>query len=129
MAGYTSLEQLLQPERRAHKYGAKKQLVDGILFPSKAEARRYLELKLLMQAGEIDELILQPQFVLAPGVVLHGKKKPALRFTADFSYLDKKTGLRVVEDVKGGRATATEAYRMRIHLLKHVHGIEVTEVK
>ncbi len=114
---------------KASKYGAEPTVVDGIAFPSKLEARRFAELKLLLRAGEIRDLVLQPRFVLAPGVVLGGRKKPPLRYTADFSYVDVKTGATVVEDTKGGKATATEAYRMRIHLLKHVHGIEVVEVK
>jgi len=112
----------------AHKYFAKKSVVDGIVFPSKAEARRYGELKLLERAGEIENLRLQPRFELMAGVVLRGRKKPPLRFTADFSYNLRGSGELVVEDVKGGRATTTDAYRMRIHMMKHVHDIDVTEV-
>ena len=44
------------------KYGAIRTTVDGVTFASKAEARRYAELKLLEQAGEIKGLELQPKF-------------------------------------------------------------------
>lgn len=39
-----------------HKYHAKPTTVDGIRFASKAEARRYSELRLLEKAGEIKNL-------------------------------------------------------------------------
>lgn len=128
MAGKTGLQLLMAAEKK-HKYFAKKTVVDGINFPSKAEARRYTELKLLERAGKIEGLKLQPKFELMPGVVLGGRKKPPLRFTADFSYCNSGSGVLIVEDVKGGRATATSAYRMRLHMMKHVHDIEVTEVQ
>ncbi|MDD3747626.1 MAG: DUF1064 domain-containing protein, partial [Anaerostipes sp.] len=45
---------------RYSKYGARKTVIDGITFDSKREAKRYQELKLLEQAGEISYLELQP---------------------------------------------------------------------
>ena len=50
----------------ASKYKAQKTEVDGILFDSKKEAKRYAELKFLEKAGEISNLVLQPLFVLIP---------------------------------------------------------------
>jgi hypothetical protein len=47
-----------------HKYRAISETVDGHKFPSKAEARRYRELKLLQAAGKIRGLELQPVFKL-----------------------------------------------------------------
>ena len=109
------------------KYGAKKTQVDGITFASKAEARRYGELKLLERAGEISDLRLQPGFELAPSVKFTGAARatPALRYRADFSYLDA-SGRRIIEDVKG---MPTTAYRMRRHLMLALLGVEVKEVK
>jgi hypothetical protein len=40
------------------KYGNRKTEIDGYLFDSQAEARRYKELKLMQAAGEIDTLEL-----------------------------------------------------------------------
>ena len=80
---------------RRSKYGARKTLVDGYLFDSGMEARRYLDLKLLRMAGEIDLLTLQPVFPLIVDGVAIGK------YVADFSYVLTKNGELVIEDVKG----------------------------
>ena len=72
------------------KYRNIKQEVDGHAFDSKAEARRYSELKLMKQAGEIKGFDLQPSFPL-------GKK---IRYRPDFIVCGKD-GTVWVEDVKG----------------------------
>ena len=46
------------------KYKAKKTIIDGITFDSKSEAKRYEELKLLQRGGAIQNLSLQPRFML-----------------------------------------------------------------
>ena len=51
--------------RRRSKYGvapAQERTLDGIRFDSKREMQRYSELKLLLRAGVIRELELQPEF-------------------------------------------------------------------
>src|SRR5271157_4200451 len=75
--------------QKRQKYGNKKVEVDGILFDSTKETKRYQELKLLELAGKISSLTLQKTFELAPAVYLHGRKKPALRYVADFVYCKK----------------------------------------
>jgi len=45
-----------------------------------------------------------------------------LRYFADFMYSDIKTGKIVVEDVKG---VITPLFRVKQHLMKSVHGIDV----
>ena len=50
--------------RRPSKYRAIAAEVDGVRFHSKAEAKRYGELKLLLRAGSIRNLELQPEFRL-----------------------------------------------------------------
>jgi len=109
---------------RRSKFGAVKTVVDGITFDSKAEARYYGQLRLLERAGEISNLRLQVPFVLAPAVVLGGRKRPALRYLADFTY--ETSAGTVVADVKGA---ITDSYRIKRHLMKAVHGIEVQEVR
>lgn len=114
-------------ETRA-KYGNRKVEIDGLRFDSGAEARRYRELVLLQDAGQIACLEQHPRFDLAPSVVLDGRKHPPLRYTADFRYIDLgRFSQDVVEDVKSA-ASRTTAYKMRRHLMKAVHGIEVREV-
>lgn len=55
--------------RKAPKYRAKPTVVDGFRFASQAEARRYKELLLLGQAGQVRNLELQPRFDLHVGGV------------------------------------------------------------
>ena len=85
-----------------NKYRNIKTEIDGINFASKAEAKRYGELKLLEKAGEIRNLGLQPEFLLQEQFVSSdGKKVRAITYRADFEYIDAKTGEHIVEDVKG----------------------------
>lgn len=104
------------------KYGNKKIEVDGVTFDSKAEARRYGQLKLMQRAGVIEHLSLQVAFELAPSVVIKGRKRPPLKYIADFVYVEN--GQTVVEDTKG---FLTDVYRIKRHLMRAVHGIEIKE--
>lgn len=108
------------------KYGAIKTQVDGIVFASRKEANRYIELKMLQDAGHISKLELQPVFKLAPAVRLPGAKRttPALRYVADFRYLDS-SGRTVVEDAKG---VVTSVYKIKRHLMATLHNIFVAEI-
>lgn len=99
---------------RKNKYGAKKTTVDGHTFDSKAEAKRYQELKLMLRAGVIEDLELQPKFEIIP----KQKDERKASYIADFKYYDKEKGTEVVEDVKGGRATQTQAYVLKRKLFK-----------
>jgi len=101
-----------------NKHGARKTWVDGILFDSQGEARRYGELRLLEMAGEISQLSLQPPFVLQEGFrdTWSGKKEQAVEYTADFRYFENDHW--VVEDFKGH---STEAFRVRWRLVKRKH--------
>ena len=49
------------------KYFSRKVTIDGITFASKLEGTRYTQLKLLQQAGEIEDLKLQPEFQIFKG--------------------------------------------------------------
>jgi len=74
-----------------NKYRNIKTVVDGITFASKAEARRYGQLKLLERAGHITGLQLQVPFRLYAGI----------KYIADFVYCDCATERMTAEDVKG----------------------------
>lgn len=109
------------------KYGNQRVTdAEGAKFDSKAEHRHWLHLQMLLKAGKIMKLERQVAFELAPAVVLQGRKKRALRYVADFVYVDAETGERVVEDVKGA---VTDVWRMKKHLMMSVHGIEVREIR
>jgi len=110
------------------KFGAVATIVDGIRFASKAEARRYLELRMLEKAGKIAELELQPAFILVPPYTrADGTKCRGTRYVADFRYLDMETLRLVVEDVKGVK---TAVYQLKkTHLEWKVPGLQIIEVK
>lgn len=133
------------------KYHAQPVERDGIRFASRAEARRYEDLRVMQMAGEIQKLVCHPRFALyAPTLredaepinqehpwkwlqLCRGEYGPncvARRigyYTADFAY-ETKDGVPVVEDVKGGNATRTEAYRLRKRIVEAIYGIEIREV-
>lgn len=111
---------------RRSKYGAKKTVVDGIRFDSKAEARRWCELVVMQKAGEISNLTRQVPFELAPKVKYTdaARATPALRIVVDFVYRDR-SGQIVYEDCKG---VVTEGARIKRHLMM-AQGKEVRFVK
>ncbi|MEX3961048.1 DUF1064 domain-containing protein [Paraburkholderia sp. EG286B] len=111
---------------RASKYGNAKIEHNGIKFDSKREWKRYLELVAMQERGEISELERQVVFVLAGPVVIAGRKRPALRYIADFVYERAGEERQIVEDVKGH---VTAEYRIKRHLMKHVHGIDIVEIR
>lgn len=102
------------------KYRNVKTEVDGITFASKAEAKRYSELKLLERAGKIKELHLQPRYPLT----VEGEK--ICTYVGDFLYRDPLTGNYVLEDVKGVR---TAAYNIKRKLVKAIYKIDIVEVR
>jgi hypothetical protein len=119
---------LKRPILKGAKYRNQPTIVEGHRFDSKKEARRYQELRYLEQKGVIENLSLQVAFVLAPSVRFEDepRAKPALKYVADFVY--SEGGRRIVEDVKSGATAKAAAYRIKRHLMKAVHGIEVKEV-
>lgn len=102
--------------------------LDGFTFDSQKEARRYTELKLLVRVGEISGLELQKSFALAESVKFNNepRAKPAIRYVADFTYIEN--GVMIVEDVKSKATKSLPVYRIKKHLMKSVHGIEIQEI-
>lgn len=107
--------------RRPSKYNAIKTDVDGVTFDSKAEARRYAELKLMQQGGLIQGLVLQPRFPL-----LVNDQKVGI-YVADFQYWDLEEQTSVVEDVKSP-ATKTAIYRLKKKIVHAIYGFDIQEV-
>ena len=81
-----------------NKYKNKKTQVDMYVFDSIAESRRYKELALLEKAGEIENLQLQPKFLLQESFKKNGKTYRKIEYIADFMYEEK--GKVIIEDVK-----------------------------
>lgn len=108
------------------KYRAVPVVVDGIRFASKAESRRYGELKLLEKAGEIRQLRLQVPLGLHASAS-GGSPLPIGQYVADFMYEERQGQdwcLRI-EDVKGVR---TPLYRWKKKHVEAQYGITIREV-
>ena len=117
------------------KYHNRKVRRDGLTFDSKKEHKRYNELLLLEQAGEIKNLRRQVKFLLIPtqrepkiigprGGVKKGKLlERECAYIADFVYTEN--GKIVVEDTKGLR---TKDYIIKRKLMLYVHNIRIREV-
>ena len=100
----------------------------GIRFDGRKEARRYDELMVMLRAGIISDLRLQPQFTLQESYVTEtGERIRAIRYTADFSYIREVSGEKIVEDVKSG-PTRTKEYLRNRKFMRSMYGIDVREV-
>ena len=96
-------------------------------FDSRREQRRYQELLLMQRAGKIAGLVRQPRFELIPAQRDKSGKviERAVKYVADYCYVDLDTGAAVVEDAKGFR---TKDYIIKRKLMLWVHGIRIREV-
>lgn len=109
------------------KYSAVATVIDGVRFASKAEARRYVDLKVLERIGEVKDLELQPKFPLhVPVKGRAGVFQKVCTYIADFRYRLGPNGLLVVEDVKGMKTTM---YRLKKKMVEAEYGISITEVR
>lgn len=120
-----------------NKYHAVRTVSGRLKFDSAKEARRCQELMLLLCAGKIRRLKVQPEYTLQEAYTdpETGERIRAIRYRADFSY-ERQAGpdvsgdlywLPVVEDVKSP-ATKTQLYRNKAKLLRERFGITVREV-
>lgn len=103
-----------------NKYRNKRTEIDGIAFPSKKEARRYAELKILLKAKKILHLELQPEYEF-PIKYDSGRH---IKYRADFRYIDCESAKVIIEDVKGMK---TPVYKIKKAMMRYFHGIEVNE--
>ena len=97
-----------------HKFNAVRSECDGFKFASKKERKRYLELKMLRQAGEVLFFQMQTPWHL-PGNV-----KYLLDFQVYWS-----NGEMSFEDVKGIR---TPMYILKKKQVEQLYPITITEI-
>lgn len=97
-----------------NKYRNQPTIVDGIRFASKKEAKRYNELKLLKQSGDVIDFELQKSYKLA------GR----YRYVCDF-LVKWKNGKEDVEDVKGFK---TPVYKLKKAWMKDKYNIDIVEI-
>lgn len=98
------------------KYNNIRTEYNGVVFDSRKEANRAWELDQMKKAGIIKGYLWQVPFKLPGGIV----------YKADF-VVEYPDGHEEIEDVKGGEATKTAAYRMKKKLMESI-GFEVKEV-
>lgn len=99
------------PKKR--KYNNVPTKVGEKAFPSKKEAGRYTELKLLEEAGVISGLMVQVPF-----------KLEGCKYYADFVYYNRETKEWIVEDTKGYR---TETYKRKKKQMFERYSITIKE--
>lgn len=103
--------------QKPSKYRNVKVSLDGYLFDSKKEARRYQDLLLLQKAGEIQSLEPKPE---AYEFSYQGVK--ICKYLPDFRYIE--AGKLIVEDVKGKK---TRVYSIKKKLMLAFYNIKVRE--
>lgn len=98
------------------KYGNQKIMIDGHTFDSKAEAKRYQELKLMKVSGTILWFNLQPSFLLSGNI----------RYRPDFIVCGSDLTIWV-EDVKG---METEGFKIKKKLWEEAYpGFELKLIR
>ena len=120
-------------KRSRLKYGNQKQTIrdprsgEEITFDSKKEMEYYLLLVDKEKRGFIRDLQRQVKLTILEAFRdSTGREHRAINYFADFSYKDLAGGIHYV-DVKGGKATRTEVYKIKMKLLAH-KGIIIEEV-
>ncbi|MCI8443659.1 MAG: DUF1064 domain-containing protein [Clostridia bacterium] len=96
------------------KYRANKVSIDGHTFDSQKEADYYCELKIKLQAKEINGFCLQPTFILAP----------SLKYKADFIVFHRDNSTEVI-DVKGFK---TKEYIAKKKVFEDKFNLKITEI-
>jgi hypothetical protein len=97
-----------------HKFKAKPTETDGIKFSSKKEAKRYNNLKMLKNIGEVLFFLRQVPFHLPGGV----------KYVCDF-LIFWTNGEVTIEDVKGFK---TESYKAKKKMVETLYPVEILEV-
>jgi hypothetical protein len=115
---------MMRRQMKISKYKAKKRELDGEVFDSQKEMRRWLKLKEMEAAGEIKNLTRQVEFTLVPSQRDEDGKviERAVKYRADFMYVED--GRTIVEDCKGYK---TDTYIIKRKLMLYIHGVRIKE--
>ena len=102
--------------KKPNKFHAQKTVVDGVVYDSKKEGKRAVELEYLQKVGKIKNLERQKRFILQEGFVSNqGQKIRPISYLADYYY--EENGQQIVEDVKSP-ATRTQVYMLKKKLFQ-----------
>lgn len=106
--------------------------LEFITFDSQAEAGRFGELRLLLNAGKIKDLELQPKFELLT-INADNIKMKVGEYWGDFRYVDiERDNMLIVEDVKGGDARShieTDLFAWKKRHMKAQYDIYIQIIK
>ncbi|MGX7108334.1 DUF1064 domain-containing protein [Facklamia miroungae] len=113
--------------KKKHKYRAKKVVIDGITFDSKAEAMYYNHLKFLKKAGVVKNFSQQVEYILQdkfehPST---GKTVRAIKYVPDF-LIAYTNGKSEVVDVKGMQ---TKEFKLKAKLFINKYQVPLTLAK
>lgn len=103
---------------KPNKYRAVRKEVDGHVFHSTAEAKRYVYLRSLRDRGLIKGLEVQHEM----SFYLH--EDLIFTYVADFRYFQNDTW--VIEDVKGHK---TDVYKLKKRIIEKVYDCTIIEIK
>jgi len=90
---------------------------DFYYFASRAEAKRFAELRLQERSGLITKLHTQVSYP----VVINSFQ--VTKYIADFVYL--KNGQRIIEDVKGDIKFLTDVFKLKKKLIEAIYNVEI----
>lgn len=93
-----------------------------LCMDSKAEAKRYAELRLMERYNDIGPIEVHPRFPCVVNDVL------VCTYIADFAYVDRESK-RVIEDVKGNKDFTDSASALRRKFAEALHGFKVRIVE
>lgn len=115
------------PNEKETKYKNKKEsrIVNKTItwFDSKKEAKRFDELYLLLKAKKIEELVLQPKYLLMDTQRHRNITYPKVTWSGDFKY--KQNGKTIVEDVKSDATAKDKTYRVKIKWFLSLYGKDI----
>lgn len=110
------------------KFFSKKVEIEGIMFDSKKEGQKYLELKDLQEKGIIKDLELQKEYILQDKFKINGKTRRNITYKADFTYITTEDNKIHVIDVKSPYTAKDKVYRIKKKLFEKRYGIELEEI-
>lgn len=110
---------LAEKVAKKNKFNAKKKTVGDRTFDSGKEAKRYVELSALEQAGAIRGLECQKRFELVENFEYRGVKVRGVAWVADFYYFNGREW--VAEDVKSPITRKKPEYiiKKKLFMLKY----------
>lgn len=114
---YNQTKGVKQSAPKRHKYGARKTVVDGIKFDSQLEAKYYYHLMTLKQLDQVEEIELQPEFLIQEKKKYKSETIRKIVYKLDFKVV-YNDGYTEYIDVKG---MTTPVSQLKLKLVKGMY--------